>query len=86
MHRDELERALARLRAELARLDAEVGDTHPELRTLIADIERELGGRDDGGAGSGHGLRQRIEQFEVEHPRATALLNELMVILSGLGI
>jgi len=31
-------------------------------------------------------VTELIEQFEVEHPRITGVLNDLMVTLSGMGI
>ena len=33
-----------------------------------------------------HGLRDAIERFEVEHPRATGVVNDIMVVLSNMGI
>jgi hypothetical protein len=31
-------------------------------------------------------LRQSISQFEVSHPRTTAILNQIMVTLGNMGI
>jgi hypothetical protein len=31
-------------------------------------------------------MKEAISQFEVEHPRITGILNDLMVALSNLGI
>ena len=31
-------------------------------------------------------LRESVERFEVEHPRATGILNNIMVMLSNMGI
>ena len=31
-------------------------------------------------------VREAIEHFETDHPRATAILNDIMVTLSNMGI
>ena len=32
------------------------------------------------------GLRETVERFEIEHPRATGILNDIMVMLGSMGI
>lgn len=87
MSRAQLEQSLERLRGELETLDA-AGDT-TRLRALIDEVESQLDALESGEDDDGtlvDGLRTQIEQFEVEHPRVTAILNDIMVTLSNMGI
>ena len=84
MSREQLRDLLSRLRAELATLDAGDDGAQMRLRKLLDDIEGQLADNDDNGLTSE--LKRRIETFEVEHPRVTAILNDVMVTLSNLGI
>jgi len=82
--RDDLER----LRVELAALARHDPAARDKLNLLISDIERRIQEPDD--AAAHHGLvanvRSAIRHFETEHPRATAILNDIMVTLSNMGI
>jgi ABC-type lipoprotein export system ATPase subunit len=83
MSRADLETLLAQLHNEI---DAIVpSERQQRLRVLIGDLEHELAQTDPPRELS-HGLRQRLATFEVEHPRVTAILNDIMVTLSNLGI
>ena len=84
MDREQLGQLLSRLRAELATLEAGDDGAQTRLRTLLDDIEGQLADHDNDGLTSE--LKRRIETFEVEHPRVTAILNDVMVTLSNLGI
>ncbi len=84
MSREHLQDLLQRLRGELAQLES--SDSRPRLETLVADLERELAAEQAEGAGLTQELKRRVESFEVEHPRVTAILNDVMVTLSNLGI
>jgi len=56
------------------------------LREELAALERagtQISAQDEGVTGE---LKRRVETFEVEHPRVTAILNDMMVTLSNLGI
>ncbi len=58
------------------------------LNRLITDIESQLENR---GNQTQHedliaNVQGAIRHFEVEHPRATAILNDIMVALSNIGI
>ncbi|OGT34989.1 MAG: hypothetical protein A2W28_12150 [Gammaproteobacteria bacterium RBG_16_51_14] len=82
------------LRKELERLRSEVtsAGTDPEsaqrLQALITEIEVKLAHPDD--ADQHHNLvsdiKEAITHFETEHPRATGILNDIMVTLSNMGI
>ena len=84
MSREQLRDLLSRLRAELATLDAGDDGAQTRLRKLLDDIEGQLADNDNDGLTND--LKRRIETFEVEHPRVTAILNDVMVTLSNLGI
>lgn len=88
MSRDELQQALAKLRDELDALGPEHAHTRERLETLVSEVESELAALD---AEADHesvieSMKTRLEQFEVEHPRITNILNDIMVTLSNLGI
>ena len=85
MSRAQLEHLLVRLRDELDVLERDGNPPHPRLRELIEDVRRQLDQPDDGGRLVAD-LKRRIDAFEVEHPRLTNILNDLMVTLSNLGI
>ncbi len=84
MSREHLQDLLQRLRGELAQLES--SDSRPRLETLVTDLERELAADEGEGTGLTQELKRRVETFEVEHPRVTAILNDVMVTLSNLGI
>lgn len=81
-----LREGLARLRAELENLEADEA-TRQRLDDLARRVERQLA---EGGEESHHGLLEELEaellRFEVEHPRLTAILNDIMVALANMGI
>lgn len=83
MSSEQLEHLLTRLREELATLESTSAQAQPRLRALIDDIERQIAAQSEGVTGD---LKRRVEAFEVEHPRVTAILNDVMVTLSNMGI
>lgn len=88
MTNKDLQQQLEELRAEIdrvARNDAAAKDRMNELlgeveKTIDASSEEEI---DDNLM---ENLRDAVSQFETEHPRATAILNDIMVTLSNMGI
>lgn len=83
MSSEQLDYLLTRLREELATLESTSAQAQPRLRELIDDIERQIAAQSEGVTGD---LKRRVEAFEVEHPRLTAILNDVMVTLSNMGI
>ncbi len=85
---DDLHSDLARLREELAGLEAGDDAARARIEQLVDHIDRRL----DAAATQAqhHSLTElvsdSIEQFEVEHPRATAILNQIAMTLSNMGI
>ena len=83
------------IRTHLQQLADEVDelpeDESQRLRETLARLERELGAElDTGESESPPGIldtvRQAIDEFEVEHPRATAILNDILIKLESMGI
>lgn len=88
MSDEKLRTSLAELRAELERLEAEEAQVRERLDALISGVETRL---DKPGDTALHqslvdDLRQSIAEFEVSHPRATGILNNIMVTLGNMGI
>ncbi|MBM4201471.1 MAG: DUF4404 family protein [Gammaproteobacteria bacterium] len=80
--------ALADLRAEIEQLDKADAATRERLEELVDRLEQQLTAAELGQ----HQLhlvediKDAITEFEVEHPRMTGILNDIMVTLSNLGI
>lgn len=86
--REKVLQDLNRLRAEIDRTVSHDAEAHHALNQLINDLEAGLAQPVD--ASDHRDLVSRvpkaIENFETEHPRATAILNDIMVTLSNMGI
>jgi len=83
-----LQADLERLRAELKRVAKDDAEARGKLDGIINDLERRLENPEDESLHRNllSNIRDTIRQFEAEHPRATAILNDIMVTLSNLGI
>ena len=88
MSREQLHQSLDALRAALAEFGSEDAEKRARIETLIEALERQIDAPE--GAAPNAELNETlptlVENFEVEHPRLTAILNDLMVTLSGMGI
>ena len=88
MSDEQLRQSLNELRSELERLKSEETQIRERLDALISGVETGLEKPED----TAHlqslvqDLRQSISQFEVSHPRATGILNQIMVTLGNMGI
>ncbi len=88
MNGDEIQESLDQLRAEIKKLGKDDKAIRQRMKRLVADLERKLESSED----FEHepqlieGIRRNIERFEVEHPRLTGVLNQMMVELSNMGI
>jgi hypothetical protein len=84
MH-DKLHEKISSLKKELDKLSVSDNATKEQINQLIEEIEnlndvaKEKGDVIDN-------IKSSIENFEAEHPRATAILNDIMVTLSNMGI
>ena len=87
MSREQLQQSITKLRAEIDALAPNEAHHRERLGRLVTDIEAQLGDAvDDNSASVLASLNDQISEFEVEHPRITAILNDVMVTLSNLGI
>ena len=88
MSDEQLRQSLNELRSELERLKVEEAQVRERLDALISGVETRLDKPED----TAHlqflvqDLRQSISEFEVSHPRATGILNQIMVTLGNMGI
>lgn len=83
MSEQQLQEQLLKLRAELQTLP--VGSSeYQSIAALIADLESQL---DEGPV---EALRERLQVavtvFEAEHPQVAAVLNNIIVTLTGMGV
>ena len=86
--RKHLEDSLNRLRSEIRTLDVGDDKTRERLDKLIEDIEKTLANPQHAGTHEpiGERLKASALDFEVSHPRLTALVNEVVDKLSSMGI
>jgi len=79
---------LRALRAELDRSVAHNSPARPRIEQLLRDLESQLeeSGEEERRQNLVGSLRSAVQHFETEHPRATAIMNDIMVVLSNMGI
>jgi seryl-tRNA synthetase len=87
MAEKEVSEALFNLRSEIERIEGRSPELKAKLEGLLDELEDNLEATED----ENHlhlveDMKEAISQFEVEHPRLTGIVNELMVALSNLGI
>ncbi len=84
---NKLENDLEKLRAEVNRLTKDDHESREKLDRLISELERKIDReREDDDQGLIDSIKDALSHFESEHPRATAILNDIMVTLSNMGI
>lgn len=89
MSNSELHGLIRQLKSEIARLGPGDDEARARLQALVAEVEERIGAaQDDDGDDEDliERLREAVERFEVEHPRATGILNNIMVTLGSMGI
>lgn len=79
---------LERLKEEINNSISPDSPTKETLIALINDVEKRVEEpldeeQDDNLA---ENIKDAISRFETEHPRATAILNDIMITLSNMGI
>ena len=88
MSEQKLHEALRELKARIEELDLNDAEARSRLQILVDDIQSRI---DQPGDAERHhtlleDVRGAVEHFEVEHPTLTAVLNDLMMTLSNMGI
>jgi hypothetical protein len=87
MSKEKISTSIESLRAEIEKLEVDDTAAKSRLDGLVRDLERQLDEPEQAGvAALDDAVKELIEHFEVEHPRITGILNDLMVTLSGMGI
>jgi len=90
MSNDQLHELIAQLRKEIDGLGADDAAARERLDGLVAELERRLADPDSEDLEAPEDfmetLRETVERFEVEHPRATGIVNNILVTLGNLGI
>lgn len=84
MH-DKLNEKLITLKNEINELSVNNDASKDHINTLITEIENLNDSAESKNAVIDK-IKSSIEQFETEHPRTTAILNDIMVTLSNMGI
>lgn len=87
MSKESLVKDLERLRSEIDAVARNHPEAYQKLNGLISDLEDRIS---DAPEQDHEGLVDRIQdeitRFEAAHPRATAILNDILVTLSNMGI
>lgn len=88
MQSAKLREALEELRAEINHSDMSAGPARDRLNGLITELERKIENPDDSDQNASliENVRDSIGQLEVEYPRTTTILNQIMTTLGGIGI
>ena len=83
MEKAKLHQLLSQLKGELEQLDTD-SETHLEISQLITDIENQIEAEHK--VSLIESLQIHINRFEVEHPKVSAILNDIMIKLGNMGI
>ena len=88
MSHEDLDQLVERLRIECEALPNSDAATQERLNGLLSELEHRLAHprEDNQDEELLERIGQTIETFEAEHPRATGILNNIMVTLAGMGI
>ena len=85
---DELRKDLQRLRDEISGIPEAEAGSRERLMELVNDLEQHTAREQEADLYDqlADRISSAIERFESSHPRATAILNDIMVTLSNMGI
>jgi hypothetical protein len=90
MNKQELQLLLKALRSEIDNARLLDPAQQQRLSVMLTEIEGQLLAADPAASAAPEGLidnlKLAVEQFEVEHPRFAAMLNQLVNALSAMGI
>lgn len=87
MPEQQIRENLEKLRAEIDQVAESDTQTKARLIALINDIEASFDPEQESGdIRLVQNIREAVAHFETEHPRTTAILNDIMVTLSNMGI
>lgn len=88
MNHDPLRSTLEALRMESTQLAASDTDARARIESLMAAMEVELANPDAASLTDGFGdtIQDLVTRYEVEHPRLTGVLGQLLRALGDMGI
>ncbi|MCG8323982.1 MAG: DUF4404 family protein [Thiotrichales bacterium] len=86
MIKEDLHQSLQALQDELDKLEESHEEVRDRATRLIYDIEQQLDDPEGQGDSPIDRIPKLIEEFEVEHPRITGIMNRIMMALSDMGI
>ena len=83
-----LKEALEQLREEINQSGLADGPARTRLNGLISDLENKIGKEADEQANDSlvEQIKDSIGQLELEYPRTTTILNQILTTLGGAGI
>ena len=83
----QLRESLEQLREEIEHLDASDTGSKDKLHNLVSDLELKLDQPNDAEhhATLLKNLKDAVEHFKADHPRATGVLNHITATLSNMG-
>ena len=85
MTEESLKNKIKELRSELDRVADDDPESRERLDQLISELEEKLENQEEYPSLI-DSIKESINHFEAEHPRATAIMNDIMVTLSNMGI
>ena len=85
---DKLHTDLSRLREEIARVAPDDRNALAQLSELADNVQAELDQQNSIGDPDGliDELEESVSGFEARHPNLTAIVNNLIVLLGGMGV
>ena len=83
---DNLNDKITALKIEIEQIPIEDTATKDHINALIQEIENSSDASLEDNNFIIDKIKTSIDHFETEHPRATAILNDIMVTLSNIGI
>lgn len=88
MSASKLTTAIQELKDQIAALNVDDSAAKLKLNDLVDNLEKKLASPDDAEHHQNvlDEVRDSVETFEIEHPRLTGILNDIMMTLSNMGI
>ena len=88
MSEQKIHESLQGLRQELSRLQGDDQQIRERVNGLIAEVEQELREQEHQHRNPSlmESINNTIEQYKVEHPGVTGILNQIMMSLGNMGV
>lgn len=86
MAKDKVRKLLDNLDAEIDQLEQLPEDKRRQLDNLVEKIKTGVSDEEETADDLHDSLAETVAEFEASHPRLTAVVNDIMVTLSNMGI